>query len=299
MQISSFELVISPPASSHQGVLEMKAQDVQPDIRGLVDFLETDPVTVCHLMRQVNSPEFSLRQNVTALERAVAMLGFDAVCSAILKEWAVEKEEGVYTEAARGAYSYIVRTSVAAGAVAKELVRKGRMNDGSTVVTCALMHQLGRLALLGTDPITYSGLWTDAQTPAGEPVKLPPGIGRELVHYRTDYTKVGADIARRWELPAELRESIRFHSDPEKVEDADRRVVMAVAVAQMTARSMFEPPDALNRDQSKTRAEKAYIEMSKECGMLRAELEIFLSEAKEVAFEKARKVGLHPQESPS
>lgn len=299
MQISSFELNISPPASSYQTVLEMKGREVQPDILGLVDFLETDPVTVCHLLRQVNSPEYSLRQNVTALERAVSMLGFETACTTILKEWSAEKKNGVYSEAARGAYTYIVRTSVAAGTIAKTLARKAQMSDVSTVVTCALMHQLGRLAILGTDPITYSGLWTDARMPTGEPIKLPPGIGREMVHYRTDYTKIGSNIAGQWDLPAELRGSIRFHSDPEKVEDADRRVIMAVAVAQMTARSLFEPPDALNRDQSKVRVEKAYVEVARECGMLLAEVEALLSDAKGAAFERAQLVGLHPLESPS
>lgn len=299
MPISSFELAISPPASSYRRVLEMQSLEVQPDISTLVEFLETDPVTVCHLLRQVNSPEYSLRRNVTALDRAVAMLGFEAVCNTILREWAVAKREGAYSAAARSAYTYIIRSSVTAGAIARALVRKARLNDGSAVVTCALMHQLGRLALLGSDPITYSGLWTDARTSSGEPIKIPPGIGRELVHYRTDYTKIGAEIARQWDLPAELRESIRFHSDPERAEEADRTVMMAVAVAQMTARSLFEPADALERDQSRTRVEKAYTEMAKECGMLLAELHTFLADAKQAALEKVRNAGLHPQEAPS
>lgn len=299
MQNPTFDLRISPPASSYKRVLELRELEVQPDIRALVGFLETDPLTVSHLLRQVNSPEYSLRQNVSALERAVAMLGFDAVCSIILKEWAVEKEDGAYSEAARGAYTYIVRTSVAAGAIAKELVRKARLSDGSTVVTCALMHQLGRLVILGSDPITYSSLWTDARTPSGEPIKLPPGIGRELVHYRTNYRRVGADIADKWDLPTELRETIAFHSDPEKSEENDRRVLMTVAVAQMTARSLFEPAHELNRDQSAARVERAYTEVARECGILVAELHDFLADTKPAALDKAQYAGLHPREATS
>ncbi len=296
MQISSFDVTISPPASSYERVVEMKGRDAQPDIRELVEILETDPITVSHLLRQVNSPQYSLRQNVTALERAVAMLGFDAVRNTILTEWYIKKKEGAYTDAARNAYTYIVRTSVAAGAIAKKLVGKSRLNDGSTVVTCALTHQLGRLALLASDPVAYSGLWSQASTPFGETISLPPGIGRELVHYRTDYTRLGAEIANKWELPAELGESIRYHSDPEKCEEADRRVIMAVSVAQLTARSLFEPAEALDRDQSLTRVQKAYTEVARECGMLAAELQEFISEIKPMALEKARSVGLHPPE---
>lgn len=296
MQITSFDVTISPPASSYKRVLEMKARDIQPDIRELVSFLETDPVTVAHLLRQVNAPEYSLRQNVTSLERAVAMLGFDAVCNTIMTEWYIKKKEGAYTDAARKAYTYIVRTSVAAGAVARELVGRMRFNDASTVITCALLHQLGRFALLATDPVTYSGLWTPATTPNHQPISIPPGIGRELVHYRTDYARLGADIAREWELPAELKESIRFHSDPEKFEDADRRVIMVVAVAQITARSLYEPPEDLNRDQSATRVQKAFVEVGKETGMLVTELKDFLDQAKKTAYEKSRSLGLHPQE---
>lgn len=294
----AFDVTVSPPAYSFSRVLELKAPGAQPNIKEFGAFLERDPVTVAHLLRQVNSPDKGLEQNVASLERAVTMLGFDAVCNTVLTEWYAEKSEGIYSESARNAYAYIVRTSIASGAIAKEIARAVAIDDGSTVVTCALLHQLGRLALLASDPTTYSSLWTTAESPMGEVVSLPPGIGRELVHYRTDYMRLGAEIASKWELPAELRQTIRYHADPEKADEPERLVVMAVAAAQMTARSLFEPASALDRDQSLSRVEKAYMQLARRADMLVADFKDFLSDIKPKAFERAQSAGLLPEETP-
>ena len=292
METASYDLTLSPPAGSFKSIMKMRSREKQPDMQELVEALERDPVMAAHLLRQVNSPFYSLRQSVTALDRAITMLGFDAVCNTLFVETYTKKREGIDAEEARGAYDYIVRTSVAAAALAKDLARFLKMADRATVMTSALLHQLGRFALLAGDPVAYSTLWRKMKAPSGREIYVPPGIGREIIHFRTDYMRLGAEIARKWELPADLRESIRYHSDPERVEDADRKVVLIVAVSQQFARTVFEPREELNRDQSATRVQKALVDLAKEYGVGSSEIESFLDEQKFHAFESANKLEL-------
>ena len=292
MESPSYELTVSPPAESLKRIMEMRSRERQPDIQELIAVVERDPVTSAHLLRQVNSPFYSLRQNVTALERAITMLGFDAVCNTVFIETYARKKEGSDTEEARGAYSYIVRTSAASALVARELARMLKIADRGTVMTAALIHQIGRLELLSLDPASYGALWKRVKAPSGKEIHVPPGIGREIVHFRTDYMRLGAEIARQWELPTDLRESIRYHSDPDRVEEADRTVVLAVAVSQQFARTVFEPRDELNRDQSATRVAKALLDLAKQFTVPSAEIENLLNEEKFKAYESAMDIQL-------
>lgn len=286
------DLTLVPPQRSRRLVEQMRARDTQTEVHDLVELVEQDPVTTVHLLRQVNSPIHSLRQSVSSLDRAVTMLGFDAVANTIFVETHSKSSAPVRSPAARRAFAYLMGTSVAASRVADALAHFLKVEEHATVRTAALIHQLGRMALLSSDPRAYTALWTDGVTRAGKPGVFPPGIGQEIARFGIDYTRHGARIARTWNLPSVLVESIRCHADPDRADTADRHIVRVVAVSQYAARSLFESDDALDRDQGSERSERASDQLANAYGLSRSDLDEFLEDAKESAYRVAAALDL-------
>ncbi len=166
------------------------------------------------------------------------------------------------------------------------------MERHATVRTAALIHQIGRMSLLSSDPGAYLALWKESRSPTGLPIALPPGIGHEIAHFRTDYMRHGEGLASEWSMPADLSDAVRHHADAEFAEDADRTVVPAVAVSQYAARTLFEPPADLDRDQGGERVEKAYAALSRASGATRSRLETIIEEAMRLAYGKAARIQL-------
>lgn len=292
MSDSTYDVSLPPPRQTLSKIEEMRARESQPDIQELIDVLELDPVTTLHLLRQVNSPIYQLRQHVATLDRAATMLGFDAVSNTVFIESHIPKPEALDEPRALAAYAYVVRTSVTASLVADILAHQLKMEQHGAVRTAAMLLQLGRLALLSMRTDEYVPMWTEATSPTGESVAVPPGIGREIVRLGTDYTRLGEQIAREWNLPRSLSESIRHHTSPDRAGDAERHLVLAAGVSQYAARTIFEPENELDRDQGKERIAQAVGELAAAFDASRSRIDEILDEAKQAAYRQAAAVEL-------
>lgn len=283
----SFDLSLNPPVRSLRLVEEIWRRETHPEIHEIVSLLEHDPVTTIHLLRQVNSPIYALKQSVASIDRAATMLGFDSVANTIFVESHIPKADELSTRRANLAYAYLIASSVTASYIAWDLAHELDMERPGVIRTAALIHQVGRMALLSSDPQTYLPLWTESTTPSGKEMAIPPGIGREIVHFRTDYTRYGEGLAKNWHLPPDLAESIRYHADPERTEDADRHVVLVVAVSQYAARTMFEKEEHLDRDQSGERLRKVAGELAETYEVSIKAIENLLEQSKKDAYQEA------------
>lgn len=256
----------------------------QPEVQDIVSLLGHDPITAAHVLRQVNSPVHSLRQQVGSIDRAATMLGFDSVANTVFIEEHVPKTAAIQSPRADLIRTYVVKVSVTASLIAHQLARAFDMERPDTIRTAGLLHLLGRMALLSEDADTYIPMWSDSETPAGRPNVVPPGIGREMVHFRTDFARHGEKIAKEWKYPSVLTESIRYHMDPERSNDTDGMTVRAVAVSQFAARSMFEREEHLGRDQADERIEQALGDLARTIGASAERVEQVVREAKADAY---------------
>ena len=75
------ELPTLPPVAMR--VLELTGDD-RATARHLQDLIETDPVLASRILQLVHRSDSGVRGEVNSIERAVVLLGFDAVRSAVL-----------------------------------------------------------------------------------------------------------------------------------------------------------------------------------------------------------------------
>lgn len=230
---------LPPPPETLSEVIQMLSrEDLEPDLERLISVLQKDPVASTWTLRHVNSAYYGLRYKANNIERAVALLGFDPVCNLILTEVVTRRFLSFASPVARNIYEHIMQMNIATAVYSRGLAYHLSLRKPDLAFTAGLLHLLGRMSMLASDPEGYSSLWR-----AGKRGGLvPPSCDTEMQRYRTDHIRLGADLARQWQLSEELTTILRFHQDPDWVTTGTLAdVVRVVATGRLAACSIYEP----------------------------------------------------------
>lgn len=221
-------------------VVELLAQARRnPDVDRLRATLEADPVTASWVLRRVNSAYYGLRQDVGSVDRAVTLLGLEPVCDLVLTEVLSRSFSDVESEPAHAVYEHLMRTSTGAAFLARALADCTGAAEPGAAFSAGMMHLIGRLALLSSDPVGYAQLWGNDGAPS------PPSVQVELQHFGTDHIDVGRDVMRQWELPRELSAPVTYLERPSEAHgEPGRSLVLLVAPAHHVATRLASSADA-------------------------------------------------------
>lgn len=272
-----------PPApTTVPAVAELMAgQEEGRDVERLREVLEHDPVTSAWVLRHVNTAFYSVRRRVTSVDHAIVMLGFDPVCQLVLAGALSRAVPDLADEHVRRVYRTILRTSLAAAALARRLAEECDVARPATAFTAGLLMQVGRLALLSTDANRYASMWEEA---GSADALHPPTSGKELIHFGHDYVSLSGRVAEHWHLPEALRAVLRLHRVPESAKGRrERRMVLLSAVALARAYALVtEVPPGEQDDE-----ERHLQELARTCGVDVRQLRAHLHDAADQAMETA------------
>ncbi len=214
-----------------------------PDINRLVDIIERDPALALYVLRQVNSPYYGLRKQVSQINRAVTLLGAKRVCNLVLAAALRQTFSSVKGRTAKAVYQHILKTSIATAVLARDLADLLHLSSSETGFTAGLLHQVGRLALLYNASDQYLPLWYKRMPPKQHVTLVAPSLAAEQARFDTDYLKLGAMALQRWGLPEEFAAIMRRIRTLEKVVESPIRILpLIVAIGRAVAEGIFEPP---------------------------------------------------------
>ncbi len=215
-------------------VLELSEALRNPDVQihSVVELVNTDPVLSAKILRVTNSAAFGI-QKVTSLQQAIVMLGFQNIwilvhqlmTAQMLKPFArIEKEEmaGLWRHAAAVAVC-AKRILLSAGYATHKI--------GATVITCALMHDVGKFLLRGLQPIKKE---SDDLPAEGEIIH--PTVIDEEERYGINHCRLGYLLSTYWKLPEQVCTSIGFHHHAsfDNWVDIPRHVLRIVAMVALS-----------------------------------------------------------------
>jgi HD-like signal output (HDOD) protein/tRNA A-37 threonylcarbamoyl transferase component Bud32 len=205
-RILTHPLLPSPPALALQ-IVE-KASDPDCEVREICALLACDPVLCGKMLKIVNSALYCPSKPVTAIDRAVAILGFNRLRSLVLgmsipaMQFRSNSDQGLRN---------FWKCSVSGAIIACELSRLLSYHNPEEDLVASLLRNLGIVLLEQTFHDQYEPVWTGStQLAAGERCRW------ETETFGIDHAEVGAALLRAWRLPDAIVEPIRLHHSVEQ-----------------------------------------------------------------------------------
>ena len=174
---------------------------------GLV--VEHDPSLAARLLKIVNSALYALPIRIVSIQHAVTLLGSRELRYLVMVTVVVER----FSAFPGGLLSMkeFWSQSVRCALFAKEMANREASDlDVDAIFTCGLLHEIGRLVfyLKIPDLARQAGLLAAARG-SDECIEQHQILG-------FDHYQAGAGLARRWQFPEVIAESIEHHHDPLK-----------------------------------------------------------------------------------
>jgi putative nucleotidyltransferase with HDIG domain len=181
-------------------------ENADVDISVLAKKVSYDQALTAKTLRLANSSSFGVQVKVTTIQQAITFLGFQTTRNLIT----AAAVTGCFPNGRCPGFDdkAFWRHSIAVAACARALARRMRFNQ-DYAFTAGLLHDIGRLVLVTTDPQAYAdvvewrlrndGGWQDAE-------RAVLGL---------DHVEAGVALAEHWNFSDTMRQAIAFHHAPE------------------------------------------------------------------------------------
>jgi diguanylate cyclase (GGDEF)-like protein len=194
----------TPPAVALR-VLE-KAGEPDCSLADLEGVIALDPALCVQLLRTVNSAMYGLPRAVTSIRLALGLLGTSAVRSLVLS-LSLPALQGEHHDTE--SLTAFWKSSVAGAIVARELAVLLNWPSPEDYLVAGLLRDLGALVLPQVFPDAVKQIQASVENDA-----FLQFCDREEDLFGVNHAEVGAHLLRRWRMPPEITEAIRYHHDP-------------------------------------------------------------------------------------
>lgn len=183
----------------------LSREDVSLDeIGGLI---RSDAALASGVLRIVNSPLYATASQVSSIQSAVSLMGFDRVRDfALTVAMRSFFSSGVRIDILRRLW----RHSLACALICEELSAGclgARAND-DRAYTAGLLHNIGRLGLFVQYPLDYTTFIED------ESCREVDVRDWEREYFGLDHCEAGQWLARKWGFPEDIQEVAGSHHEP-------------------------------------------------------------------------------------
>lgn len=201
-------------------VLEVTG-DPESSANDLMRAILPDQSMCVAILKIANSAFFGLPREVSTLEKAVMVLGFDEIKNIVLAKAVFNSFKGM-TANNKQIVEQFWSHSFTCGLAGKILAEQSDQSPSEGFIV-GLLHDIGKLAMLITFPNIYSPLLQNNE-PGGR-----KNLRRERELFFISHDEVARKILNRWLFPDRLIKAISGHHDPEGAED----MALLAATAQM------------------------------------------------------------------
>jgi putative nucleotidyltransferase with HDIG domain len=193
-----------------------------------------DPVLTGQVLKLINSAYYSLPNQITSLARAIIMLGLNTVKNLALSTAVIGtlgKKESFKSLSMDAYWAHSICVGVTAKALAAKLGVP--VAEREEYFVAGMLHDLGKIPMNSCFPEQYTQALHLADLEQG------PLIHAEGIILGFDHGVAGQMIAQKWQLSNSLIETLYHHHAPEMCSEENRKLVTAVALANIFA-NVFE-----------------------------------------------------------
>lgn len=168
----------------------------EPDFKAIADIIRTDPAIAGEVMSLVNSAAYASSTPIKDLQRAIIHVGSRRIRSLAL---AVAARLTVFRNCDQRRAEKLWMHSLATAILARAIARASS-GEPEEAFLAGLMHDVGKTVVLGL---------VAEEERARPKSPIPDTLVEKL--FEDCHTGTGVAIAREWQLPKELQESIEHH----------------------------------------------------------------------------------------
>lgn len=183
-----------------------------------------DPALVTRVLKVVNSAFYGLPGQIGSIERAIVLLGLNAV-----KNIAVASSIGQLFRGAKLCDGFTAKDlwshCIAVGVTARDLARKLTLPIADEAFLAGMIHDIGIMMSLQNTPEKIREVCDRVKVGGGDFC----AIEREVIG--ADHQQLGAALVEQWKFPRTCQLVAGFHHQPATLDDANRMIVTLVYVA--------------------------------------------------------------------
>lgn len=173
------------------------ARTEHPSVNDYANAIERDPALTMRIISLANSAFFSRTHlKVHACQEATARLGLDATLAAVMS-FSLLQNRGIDAH-----YQHVWMRSIIASLAARHLAIHLCPDMAGPVFTAALLQDIGIMALRATYPLEIKDLYNE------DALSHQQLIESEQRLFGCDHSQVGAWLAAKWGVPAQLAQRI-------------------------------------------------------------------------------------------
>jgi signal transduction histidine kinase/HD-like signal output (HDOD) protein len=194
-------------------IVEVTSSDTS-NAKEVVRLIQSDQSLTTRILQLVHRSDSGIRSDIATIDRAVVLLGFETIRSAVLAVsifQTFQQDGGTASNAAPTRFSreefwkHSVGVATCAELLAEASGTAGGRIDPSEAFVCGLVHDVGKVALDAALPKSFSKVVEAADLLRGNIAD----VERQVIGL--DHMIVGKRLAERWQLPATMREAIWLH----------------------------------------------------------------------------------------
>jgi len=178
--------------------------------RQVVDLISSDPSLTAKILRLVHRAGNGVRLEVNTVDRAVVLLGFEAVRYAVLAV-SVFQVLGRDPATAAGRFNreefwrHSLATACCAELLAEAIGNAGGGLEPAEAFVCGLLHDVGKVAMDVMFPKSFGRVVEAVDILRGNIADVERNV------IGLDHMVIGKRLAERWQLPLSLRDCIWLH----------------------------------------------------------------------------------------
>lgn len=195
-----------PPRAVHE--LLRISQETDVDMQRIVDTITSDEALTARVMRVVNSALFGLKRRVSSVQQATVLLGKGAIAQIAVGVAALHMETETSPDFPLSRQA-IWRHSMGTAFLARQIGQALPDADAEEAFTAGLLHDIGKLVLMGYLGPEYSHVLKQVATEE-KPLNR---IEREILD--VDHDDIGRELCTRWKLSPSFQEALSIHHDAE------------------------------------------------------------------------------------
>lgn len=176
-------------------------KDPTASVTKLCEVISSDQAITTEILKVVNSAYYGLPQQITTINQATALLGFNKVRNLILS---CAVKPMLMSHGGKALWEHSIKAAIGAEIIGKSLGR----SDADECFVFGLLHDVGKIvfevynksALQEVDRLVAFGADRSAA---------------EKMMFGFDHSEAGDELITKWRLPKVIRSCVRYHHTPQ------------------------------------------------------------------------------------